>query len=95
MSGENGVERPSVEEVMGSLNGYDEIAVEQRFGDLGQLSGMRIVRALQFIRIRRGGRSDIDAHREAMLLTLGELKELFADETPEAAQESEDPEGKG
>jgi hypothetical protein len=92
------VDRPSVEDVMGSLNGFDEIAIEQRFGDLSGLSGMRTVRALQFVRIRRGGVKDPDAYAAAMALTLRELQELFAQETStggEAAEEESDAEGKG
>jgi hypothetical protein len=83
------VERPSVAAVMESLNGFDEIAIEQRFGDLSGLSGMRTVRALQFVRIRRGGLNDKDAYNTTMLLTLGELKELFADEAPADSLEGE------
>ena len=70
--------KPTVEEVTGRLNGFDEIAIEKHFGkDLGNLSGTMTLRALVFALARREGKDDREAFRGAMQKTLVECRDTF------------------
>jgi hypothetical protein len=80
-------ERMSIDEMVESLNGYDEIAIEKAFGsDVSSLLEKKPtmgLRALVFVDVRRGGVSDAEARKSAMELRLGEVQEYFPDEDPE------------
>lgn len=68
----------TVEEAMKSMNGFDEIAIEQAFGkDFDELSGRKSVRALIFLLERRGGASDKDAKAFAMSVPAGVFDDMF------------------
>ena len=75
-------DRPSSREVVDSLTGYDEVAIEKRFGrdieDLAENTGTTFLRALMFTLKRREGLSDGDAHTAVMSMTFAELREAFA-----------------
>lgn len=72
--------KPSVEETFLSVNGFDDIAVEQKFGkELSDLSPVKTTRALVFVLKRRDGSSDADAFRAVMEMGLGDLNECFSD----------------
>lgn len=67
--------------VANSVTGYDEIAIQQRFGmtlqDAGQ-NGSMFVRVLYFVHLKHeGGLKDSDAHKSVMEMTIGELDEKF------------------
>ena len=89
----------SLEEIQKSVNGFDEIAVEQSFGyDLwteGEARPMKFVRALVFIHLRRpadrGGQglSDADAKARVLEMPAGEVDDYFAD------QDEDEPSGEG
>lgn len=74
----------NLEAVFNSLTGFDEIAMEQRFGmgiqDL-QAKPTMAVRAVLFIDFRRGGLDDTAAYKQVMSLPLSEVMERV--ETPE------------
>lgn len=65
-----------------SLTGWDEIAIQKAFrATFEDLPGMMGTRALLFIRARREGSSDKEAHTAAMSSTVGEIITLIgADE---------------
>jgi hypothetical protein len=71
------------EQIAGSCNGFDELAIERAFGreltELGEST--RALRALLFVVRRRDGLSDPDAYRDVMGLSLSALMERF--EQPE------------
>ena len=73
--------KPTVREVLRAATGYDEIAVEQQWGvELGDVSGTKMGRVCAFLLARARGLSDVDAKREAMTLTLGQIDDMLADE---------------
>lgn len=69
-------------EVVNSLTGFDEDAIERAFGHtveyLAENTGTTFLRALVFAVERRTGASDGDALKVAKGLTFGELKARFA-----------------
>lgn len=72
--------RPLVdaEEVAKSLTGFDEIAIRQAFkADLSDMGETTMMRATWFIVRRREGALDVEAFREAMTMTLGDLMPRF------------------
>ncbi|GAB3663474.1 hypothetical protein GCM10027596_26680 [Nocardioides korecus] len=67
-----------VEEVVGSLNGFDELAVKKAFGTpVGELEGTFMLRACAFVLFKRQGQSDREAYDAAMTLTLTQCDEMF------------------
>lgn len=70
-----------------SLNGFDEIAIAQRFGEewtaLHEKRSYRFIRALIFVEERRNGSKDADAFKTAMNLTTLEVGEYFVEEPAE------------
>jgi hypothetical protein len=67
-----------------SFTGFDEIAIRQRFGtDLEELSSTMLTRAILFVVHRRDGVKDAEAYSRSMLVPIGELADLFADEPSE------------
>lgn len=83
-------EKINADEFVRSLNGFDDIAIEQAFKmPFTKMDEMRGARALLFVKNRRDGMSDFDAFKNAMEVTLGELGDIFETEEdePEAAQQ--------
>lgn len=80
----------SVEEMVESLNGFDEIAIERAFGEvisLGKDKPMTLLRALVFTAHRREGLPDKDAKQAAMEATIRDLNDYFRpDEDFEAGE---------
>jgi hypothetical protein len=72
--------RQSVEETFRSLNGFDEIAIENVFRKpIGDLDASKTARALVFTLKRRDGLADNDAFRGCMEMTLGDIDGYFSD----------------
>lgn len=83
-------DRPAVEDILGSLSGWDELAIRQFFGarwsEMVQEDASMLTRAMVFtIERRKEGVEDGAAYRHAMGLTLDQINEMFSDEDPEAA----------
>lgn len=87
-------EKLSLEEVVESLTGYEEIEIEKQFGDdieeLLENKPRAGLRAAVFIIARRRGAALPAAKDEAMKLSMRALNDCFADETIEL--DPDDPE---
>lgn len=73
-------DRPGLEELAESLNGWEEIAVQKTFGfsiDKFEEHGTIGIRALAYVELKREGANDKAAHKAAMDLTLRELVERY------------------
>jgi hypothetical protein len=70
----------SPEVVVGSLTGFDEVAVQGKFrSDIADLTSTMTLRALAFVLLRRqDGMDDKSAYSRAMNMTLLEVKDMFA-----------------
>ena len=79
------------DEMFESLNGFDEIAIAKAFGrsvqTLAREDEITFLRALTFVDFRRNGRTDAEAHTDAMNLTIGMLNDYFAEAEPEVSAE--------
>ncbi|WP_395691799.1 hypothetical protein [Nocardioides sp.] len=77
----------TAEEMAESLTGFDEIAIEKHFGiDIytdSETKGVKALRALVFVDLRRGGKSDDQAKQAAMEMALRDANTYFADDEPE------------
>lgn len=84
-------QKVTADEFLESMNGFDEIAIEQRFGDdvlnLAQKQPTRFTRALVFVLLRRDGKSDAEAYQSVMEMGLGAVQNYFADEEDEVMPE--------
>lgn len=71
-------------DVMDTLTGFDEIAIEQAFGEdvsrLAHVSVGKFGRALAFVLARRGGMKDAEAKKHVLGLTRREVEDMFADD---------------
>lgn len=80
----------STEEMVGSLTGYDEIAIANVFGheftDLAQNRHSTFLRALVFVHLRREGQDDKAAKKAVMEMPLSEVSDYFADEDVESGE---------
>lgn len=66
------------EAIAQSFTGFDEIAIRQAFKmDLSDMGETTQMRACWFVHRRRQGALDVEAFREAMTSTLGELVPRF------------------
>lgn len=77
----------SVTEVVESLTGYDEAAIEKNFGAaVEQLQGAKFIRALLFGHFLHQGVEAKNAHKQVMAMTQAAVGEYFRDEedTPDA-----------
>ncbi|WP_235739035.1 hypothetical protein [Nocardioides alcanivorans] len=78
-------------DLLNSANGYEEIAVEQRFGaDPYALLGTNVIKCMRagvFIVHRRRGAKDADAYKAAMELTSEALNAFFPDDEDEPMPE--------
>lgn len=71
-------EKPVVQDLVLSLTGFDEIAIEKAFStDLETLSAQRQMRALAFILARREGKNDNAAYQHVMEMAQGDVLGLF------------------
>lgn len=71
-------DRPGLEELAESMNGFEEIAVQKSFGlSVEQLEGTIAARAFVFVELKRGGAKDAAAYKESMEMTLRGLTERF------------------
>lgn len=81
---DNAVEKTTYTEHVEMLTGYDEQAIEAKFGaDFDSLRFTMQLRALLFIEKRRNGADDKTAHKASMEIRLKALGDHFADEEPE------------
>jgi hypothetical protein len=76
------MDKPRIEDVVESLTGFEEIAVEKQFGAaVTALNETMSARALVFVLNKRAnGGDDVTAKREAMQASLKEILATFADE---------------
>lgn len=78
-------------DVLNSCTGFEELAVEQRFGaDPYTLLGTNVVkcmRAAAFVVHKRTGKNDRDAYKAAMDLTSKDLDDFFPDDEDEPMPE--------
>lgn len=92
----NTAEKQTLEDAFNSLTGFDEIAIEKRFGlsDYSTIEqrSTRWVRAMVFVLKRREGLNDLDAYKTAMDMTLGELNDQFAEDEDDETDRDFDPE---
>lgn len=89
---------PSLGEVLDSLTGFDEVAIEGIFkSHLESLSGIRLFRAGAFTLLRRQKTPDAEAFRTVMAMPSREIQAMFrtdkADE-PTDDEDGDDDEGK-
>lgn len=83
--------KPTYSEAVDTLTGYEEIAIENQFGD--EFFGLSIVkrmRALAFVFEKREGLSDKDAKKKIMSLSQAAIGEYFSDEDDEDDEGDED-----
>ena len=81
--------KPTVRDSVGALTGFDELAIEAKFGsDFNALNATMTMRALVFVQLRREGRDDKGAYGEAMRLTLKAVNERF--EKPDTPDEDDE-----
>jgi hypothetical protein len=68
-------------DVVRSLDGFDEIAIEQKFhAEVSALSELKTMRALVFVIKRREGKSDQTAFAEVMKMSIGQVGDVFESE---------------
>lgn len=90
----------TIQEVMESLTGFDEIAIEKHFNGFdvytdGETRSIRAMRALAFVLYRRDGQTDRDALTAAQELPFKDLTALFLPDEPELdPNDPETPSGK-
>jgi hypothetical protein len=84
-------EKLDPQEFSQTLNGFDELAISRMFGsDISELAATLQVRALEFVRLRREGMKDRDAHRRVMEMLRVELEEQWKNDNSEADQAGDD-----
>jgi len=84
-----GTGKLDMEELSRSLTGFDEIAIQKRFGaDFTALPGTLAARALLFVHKTREGRAPADAFNAVMGLRIDAVEQEFEvpDEVREAAE---------
>jgi hypothetical protein len=89
----------TAEDFVGTLSGWDEIAIEKAFGEdflTLRKRGTTMVRALVFVAFKRQGQKHDEAYRSAMDMPMSDLENYFAEEEPELdPSEPETDQGKG
>lgn len=90
---EEGDQRPTADEVLESINGFEEAAVEKAFGsdpiELAQGNKyMKFIRALVFVVKKREGLNDVQARQAAMEMPMSELQNFFVEPEEEEAEEA-------
>ncbi|WP_323792423.1 hypothetical protein [Nocardioides sp.] len=92
------VQKITATEMVQSLTGFEEIAIDQTmrvdpYTD-GERKPMLVLRALVFVMHKREGHKDHEAREYALSMPMSELSEVFADETPDLdPEEPETPSG--
>ena len=85
----------SFSDTLASLTGFEEIEIEERFGEpIGQLMNSALSkagRALIFVVERRAGAKSGDAYKAAMNLRLDAVNTRFFDEDDEEEDEGDEP----
>lgn len=85
--------KTSVDELIESMNGFEEMAIDKAFGaeiyDLLATKPIRGLRACLFLVKKREGLNDVQAHQAAMATSLKNLNEQF--EYVEEDEDIEDP----
>lgn len=81
-------QKPTAAEVIDTLTGYDELAIEKAFGaDVETLARdgkwLRYLRAVAFGQELHKGATAADAYKTVLTLTQGELGDRFRDEDPD------------
>lgn len=78
----------SITELVSSLTGYEDQAIEDRFGrTIAQLldaNAIKACRALLFVEAKRRGVRDGDAYKQVMGMTISEVDSSFKDEAEDA-----------
>lgn len=87
-------------EMVQSLNGFEELAIEKHMGidpyADGERKPMAVMRAMVFVLRKREGATDQEARQAAMEMPMGVLKDIFEDEPEELDPENpETPAGEG
>ncbi len=93
-------ERPDLDELAESLNGYDQLAIRQMFGitfDQVEEDMVMFMRAMAFVHYRReagaqGPKNDKEAYRRSMELTMRDLVKVFREREradPDAVAQSD------
>lgn len=90
----SGVPTMTIDEMVESLTGFDEIAIEKHFNGFdiyndGQTKSVRAMRALAFVLFRREGDSDPEAVKRVQGMTFKDVSALFLDNEPEV--DADDP----
>ena len=69
------------DEVMESITGFDEIAIEKHFGiDMytdGERKPMLVTRAAVFVHLKHNGMNDLDARQEALGMSVKAVGDYF------------------
>jgi len=76
----------TAEDFFRTMTGFDEIAISRAFSeDIADLrkKPFTFMRALVFVDFRRQGKHDVEAHQDALGVTVGELEDYFAEDKPE------------
>lgn len=89
----------TTDEVIDSLTGFDEEAIEKQFGapwqTLAAGRSTAFLRAMIFATRRQAGVADLDARQQVMEMTLRECQNLFGEEDEELDPDEPDtPAGK-
>lgn len=93
-------EKISASEMVQTLTGFEELAIEQHmkvdaYAD-GARKPMSVMRALVFVQHKRAGAKDAEARQSAMEMPMREVQAMFAEENPELDPEQpETPAGEG
>jgi hypothetical protein len=88
------VDKQSAEDLIRSMTGFEEIAIERRFGkDLEKLGeSMMSLRAMAFVMVRReNGGDDTAAYNTVMGMPLDGITDMFADEPDEDDEQGKAP----
>lgn len=85
-------DRPSMEEFVESLTGFEEIGIEEAFGQgivqLLETKATMAARALIFVDRKRSGLKAQEARKAALEMRLGDVQDYFVDEQPEVDEEN-------
>lgn len=91
MSEENVENTQSAEELFESLNGFDEITINNAFGSdvavLAENQPTTFLRALIFVAERRAGKPDSAAYKASMEMTTKDVAGRFTDDSDEIFEE--------
>lgn len=79
--------RPTVDELLNSLTGYDELAITKAFDksifELAEQAASHYLRALIFVTELRAGKKADEAKKSVLSLTIRQAQDFFSDEPDE------------